>query len=230
MGFLAIMYTILESIIGSKAYGLALPDSDTDIRGIYVAPTEQVLSIGKLKPQPQIETNNDGIDTVIWEVETFLGHALKCNPNILEVLWSPLVTKTTLLGDILLELRRSFLSKRAIPAYRGYAASQLAKIQKKENERVKHKHAMHLIRLYLAGLSILERHEVLVDVSEYRDKLLGIRHGDDAAIDSAMGWSYELDKAFVALAEKTDLPDEPDYGKVNDYLLLVRKLSWGRHS
>lgn len=36
---------ILEGITGSKAYGLDHEGSDIDIKGIYVVPTEQALSL-----------------------------------------------------------------------------------------------------------------------------------------------------------------------------------------
>ena len=36
---------LFEAISGSKAYGLDTPASDTDIKGVFVAPREMFLSL-----------------------------------------------------------------------------------------------------------------------------------------------------------------------------------------
>ena len=55
----------------------------------------------------QIEDQTDENDEVLWELEKFLRLALKANPNILEVLWTPIVLETTPLGNRLRGLARS---------------------------------------------------------------------------------------------------------------------------
>src|SRR5260370_28680217 len=64
-----------------------------------------------------------------WELQKFLTMALKANPNILECLYSPIVEKTTPLGEELLAARQSFLSQMIFQTFNGYAMSQFKKIE-----------------------------------------------------------------------------------------------------
>ena len=40
---LVVSHTVYTCVVGSRAYGLAGPDSDVDRRGVYHAPTEQSI-------------------------------------------------------------------------------------------------------------------------------------------------------------------------------------------
>jgi predicted nucleotidyltransferase len=40
-------WVIFKSIIGSTAYGVAGPDSDVDVRGVFLPPTSLVLGLNK---------------------------------------------------------------------------------------------------------------------------------------------------------------------------------------
>jgi len=75
---------IFEGIAGSHAYGTALPTSDTDIRGVYIAPIESILS-GNYPDQVADEKN----DIVYYEIGRFLNLIQSNNPNILEILNLP---------------------------------------------------------------------------------------------------------------------------------------------
>ena len=94
-------FIIFRCITGSRAYGLDTEDSDTDLRGIYLAPAEMTWS---LYGAPEQFEDNAG-QSCVWELQKFLILALKANPNILECLYSPLVDKITPLGEELVSLR-----------------------------------------------------------------------------------------------------------------------------
>jgi predicted nucleotidyltransferase len=70
-------------------------DSDTDLRGIYLAPAELQWSL--FGAPEQFEDN--ATQSCYWELQKFLVMALKANPNILECLYSPLVDKVTPIGE-----------------------------------------------------------------------------------------------------------------------------------
>jgi hypothetical protein len=69
--------------------------SDTDLRGIYLAPAELQWSL--YGAPEQFEDN--ATQSCYWELQKFLVMALKANPNILECLYSPLVDKVTPIGE-----------------------------------------------------------------------------------------------------------------------------------
>jgi hypothetical protein len=89
---------------------------------------------------------------------------------------------------------------------------------------LKPKHVMHLIRLLLSGIHVLCTGTVLVDVGKFRNDLLAIKTGE-MPWDDVEAWRlrlhYEFDRAF----EHTNLPERPDYERVNDFLMKARRLA-----
>lgn len=117
-------HLLYEAIVGSKAYGLDLPTSDTDIRGIYLQPNENLLGFG-YKEQLNDSTN----DIVYYELGRFVDLLIKNNPNIIENLFVPL-DKIQLFNpriNPLYENRHKFLSKKIRYTFGGYAISQIKK-------------------------------------------------------------------------------------------------------
>jgi uncharacterized protein len=82
---------IYRCVVGSRAYGLDTDESDVDLRGVYVAPAELQWSL--FGAPEQFEDNAS--QACYWELQKFLGMALKANPNILECLYSPKLEKVT---------------------------------------------------------------------------------------------------------------------------------------
>lgn len=118
--------TIFATIHGSHAYGLNIATSDIDVKGIAIPPKEYFL--GYLQRFEQAESKDP--DMVIYDVRKFLQLAADCNPNIIEVLWtdpSDHLVKTPL-GQLLVDARSQFLSKKAKFTFSGYAVSQMKRI------------------------------------------------------------------------------------------------------
>jgi hypothetical protein len=82
---------------------------------------------------------------------------------------------------------------------------------------------MHLIRLLLSGITALKECYVPVSVEEHREQLLAIRRGE-VPWEQIDAWRLELHKQFDAAYEKTSLPDRPDYGWANAFLIKARKM------
>ena len=121
-------------------------------------------------------------------------------------------------------MRSAFLSRTVYQTYNGYVLSQFKKLQADIRNRgaVKWKHVMHLFRLLLAGITVLEQGTVPVHVGEHRDKLLAIKRGE-VPFEELEAWRLDLHKRFDAAAERTTLPERPDYDRVNAFLVRARR-------
>jgi hypothetical protein len=213
-------HVIYRCVVGSRAYGLDDAASDTDRRGVYLPPADMHWSLFGVPEQLE----NDDTQEVYWELQKFLTLALKANPNVLECLYTPLVEHATELSREMLGMRESFLSRMVYQTYNGYVLSQFKKLQGDLRNRgeVKWKHVMHLIRLLLAGITVLREGFVPVPVGDHRDRLLAIKRGE-VAWPEVEAWRLDLHRQFDAAAEATKLPDRPDYEKANDFLIRARR-------
>jgi hypothetical protein len=215
---------VYRCVVGSRAYGLETETSDTDLRGVYLAPLDMHLSL--FGAPEQFEDN--GAQTCYWELQKFIVMALKANPNILECLYSPLAEKLTPVGERLLALRESFLSQMVFQTFNGYALSQFKKLEqdRRNQGEVRWKHAMHLLRLLLTGAATLRERRVPVRVDAARERLLAVKRGEVAWAD-VEAWRRELHRDFEHALAETTLPVRPDYEAANRFLLAARRESFG---
>jgi hypothetical protein len=213
-------YVIYRCVVGSRAYGLEHSESDTDRRGIYLPPADLHWSLYEVPEQLE----NRETEECYWELRKFLILALKANPNILECLYSPLVETATPIARELLAMREVFLSKLVYQTYNGYVMSQFKKLEQDLRNRggIKWKHAMHLIRLLLSGVTVLKEGRVPVRVEEQRDALLAIRRGE-MKWSEVSDWRLRLHTEFDAALTTTKLADRPDYEKANAFLVRARR-------
>ncbi len=211
---------IYRCVIGSLAYGLAGEGSDIDRRGFYLPPADLHWSLFDLPEQLE----NRETEECYWEIRKFVTMALKANPNVLECLYTPIVEFSTPLADELIAGRSTFLSKLIYQTYNGYVMSQFKRLE--QDVRVtgapRWKHAMHLIRLLLAGVEALREGTIPVRVSEHRERLLAIKRGE-VGWDELSAWRLSLHKDFDRAFASTSLPDRPDYEWANAFLIKARR-------
>ncbi|MBT2562242.1 nucleotidyltransferase domain-containing protein [Pedobacter sp. ISL-68] len=113
---------LFECLSGSKAYGLATPQSDTDIKGIYYMPKEMFFGL-KYISQISDESN----DEVYYEIGRFIELLIKNNPNIVEILATPedcILYKHPIMDKLRIEM---VLSKLCKDTFGGYALTQIRK-------------------------------------------------------------------------------------------------------
>ena len=91
---------------------------------------------------------------------------------------------------------------------------------------VKWKHVMHLIRLLLSGIGVLRDGVVPVRVTEHRERLLAIKRGK-VPWEETEAWRSDLHAEFDRAFAETTLPDRPDYGAANAFLVKARRLAMG---
>ena len=113
---------LLECLSGSRAYGTDTPESDTDIRGIFIATREDFYSL-EHPQQISDETN----DTTFYEIGRFIDLLTKNNPNILELIFTSgdsILQRSPLLDHLRPE---DYLSKLCEQTFAGYAVAQIKK-------------------------------------------------------------------------------------------------------
>ena len=213
-------YIIYRCVVGSRAFGLDQEDSDYDRRGIFLPPAAMQWSLFGLPEQIE----NQETQECYWELEKFLLLALKANPNILECLYTPTVELVKPIAEDLLSMRAIFLSQLVFQTYNGYVMSQFKKLNQdlRNKGAIRWKHAMHLIRLLLSGITILHEGFVPLRLEQFREQLLEIRRGNVSWHDVDT-WRLSLHKEFERAFAKTRLPEHPDYERANEYLLKARR-------
>jgi len=119
---------IVESVAGSRLYGTNRPDSDTDIRGVALAPVASLLG---LDPAFEQIEQHEPQDRTIWELRKFMHLAAANNPNILDTLYAPrrMWIQCSSWWEMLYEYRHDMLSQRVRKTYAGYATSQLGRME-----------------------------------------------------------------------------------------------------
>lgn len=75
---------LIHAISGSRAYGLSTPQSDTDIKGVFVQPKKEFYGLNYVE-----QISNETNDIVFYEIKRFFELLHKNNPNIIELLASP---------------------------------------------------------------------------------------------------------------------------------------------
>lgn len=107
-----------------------------------------------------------------------------------------------------------------------------SKLGKRNSNAIAHdklgKHMCHLVRLYLMCLDILNNGEIVTYREKDRDFLMSIRNGDylddnrqpiPEFFDIVSDLEYKLEVAKKA----TVLPDNPDYKKINEFVMSVNE-------
>lgn len=213
-------FVLYRCIVGSRAYGLEHEGSDVDRRGFFLPPAALHWSLYGVPEQLE----NEATQETYWELEKFLHLALKANPNILECLYTPLVEHATDLTRELLDMRAAFLSRLAYQTYNGYVLSQFKRLEQDLRTRgtIQWKHAMHLVRLLLSGITILREGHVPVRVDEHREEMLAIKRGE-RTWEEVDAWRLALHREFDAAFVRTTLPAQPDFARANDFLLRARR-------
>jgi predicted nucleotidyltransferase len=130
--------TIFLTRHGSHAYGTNIAGSDEDFKGICISPIRYYLGI-----KDKFEQADKGFgdtDASIYDIKKFFELAAKCNPNIIEVLFtddSDWVFPTSIdrmhkespfFNDLRYN-RDLFISKLARHTFSGYAMAQLKRIK-----------------------------------------------------------------------------------------------------
>lgn len=90
------------------------------------------------------------------------------------------------------------------------------------------KHMMHLIRLYMMCIDILEKHQIITYREKEHDLLMSIRNGDylDENNQPTKDFNKLLEdyqKRMESATASSTLPDKPDYKAINNFMASVNR-------
>lgn len=110
--------------------------------------------------------------------------------------------------------------------------SEYGKIGQRNKKAVEHgkiaKHMMHLIRLYLMCIDILEKEEIITYREQDLEYLLSIRYGkfldeNGHPIPGFYDIISEFERRMNYAAENTSLPDKPNYNAINEFRASINE-------
>lgn len=110
--------------------------------------------------------------------------------------------------------------------------SSYNKIGKRNEKAITHnklrKHMMHLIRLYMMCLDILEKEQIITYREAEHNLLMDIRNGkylnnNDKPIPEFYEMIDDYEKKLNYAKLNTNLPDNPDFKKINEFVMSVNE-------
>lgn len=231
---------------------------DTDEMGIAVEPAETALGLDVFEHYLYRSAEPDGppkdgnskvsgpgdLDLVVYSLRKYAGLAAKGNPTVLLPLFAPdsAIQYQTELGEELRALRGMFLHRQSGERFRQYMRSQRTGLmglrsggtrnQGRQDIRDKYgydvKFAMHMIRLGYQGLELMRSGEISIPMND-RDltTLQEVRQGGrtkEWCLNEAVILENKLETAMA----HSRLPDQPDYARINMWLVDAHLRHWGR--
>ena len=117
-------HLLYEVISGSRAYGTNTPQSDTDIRYVYILPLDDILGLPH-----QEQVSDDTNDCTGYEIGRFMELLATGNPTVIELLGMPedVVLYKHPVFDMMLKHKDVFVTKLLKNSMGGYARQQIEK-------------------------------------------------------------------------------------------------------
>lgn len=235
---------ILRASVGSTVHGLHLENQDDrDEMGVCVEPPDYVLGLRdfeqwvyRTKPEG-VRSGPGDLDSTIYGLRKFSRLAAKGNPSILVLLFSPPIHVTGL-GKQLQGMADAFASKIAVRKFLGYMTAQKERLLGERGQMRVHrpelieahgydtKYAMHALRLGHQGLEYAKTGRITLPLPEpHRSELLSVRKGEQS-FEAVKGMCSDLESALERALEHSPLPQEPDWHRVNSFLIRCYLEHW----
>jgi uncharacterized protein len=233
---------ILLGRVGSRAYGTDMPESDSDYMGVCIAPADCYVGLKHWHNDgtKEFKREADGFDSVSYELKKFLNLCMNFNPNVIPLLW--LRPEDYILlepeGQVIIDNRKLFNSKRAYHTFLGYAKGQIHRMkvgstgklgaQRKalvEKYGYDTKFAYHTIRLLrMVKEFFLSNGENLgVFRAEDAEELKNIRAGS-LMLEDFYRYCDELMEEISGIYSTSTIPENPDFDSVNDMCMHLIKV------
>lgn len=141
---------------GSRAWGFASPDSDYDVRFIYIREKEDYLRLNELKDVIEWQLD-DILDINGWDLKKALVQFKRGNATLFEWSNSPIIYKKAPEWDKIYQVAKDYFSTKA-SVYHYYGTAQSTYLKDLQEEQVKYKKYFYALRPLLACMYI-EAHQ-----------------------------------------------------------------------
>lgn len=143
---------------GSRAWGFPSPDSDYDVRFVYVRPVEDYLKLVPVRDVIEYPID-DLLDINGWDLRKALTLHAKGNATVFEWDGSPIVYKTSPEWEMISRVLPHYFSEREL-IYHYYGTAMHQYNAYMQEPLVKYKKYFYSLRPLLAARYIEEKHEV----------------------------------------------------------------------
>ena len=222
---------------GSRAWGFASPDSDYDVRFIYVRPEKAYLRLDRTRDVIEVPINGE-LDINGWDIDKTLRLLHKSNPTVFEWFSSPIIYQTSSFADQFRPIMQKYFSSKAgLWHYLHMAEGNYRDYLR--GEMVRAKKYFYVLRPIIACKFILEngkpqpmlftdivKSELPEDMSETFYQLLDLKMNSPEIkeIPRIDQLNRYLDTGIVSVKEQIEkLPDTPvqDWNELNELFFSV---------
>jgi uncharacterized protein len=155
---------LLLGISGSHMWGLSRPESDVDIRGIYVKPLRKVLSLNP--GRDTIEgTLFENYDIQLYEIGKAFSMLNNNNGNLVELILSPTVYYQLDCDFSWRTIARSYVTQRLYHYYKGYHQSQKRRAAKNRGGKA----LLYAYREIMQGIYLMKTGKIVHNFEDLRN-------------------------------------------------------------
>lgn len=181
------------------------------------------------------------LDRTTYSLRKWMRLACAGNPTTLILLYVPLsmCDIETEQGELLRNLAPAIVSKSCGPRFLGYLHSQkLRLLGERGQKNVKRpeleeafgfdtKYAMHVLRLAIQGIEMMTAGKLTLPMGQAeRSLLMGVRQGEWSR-DSVLRLIDTYEERLALAVARSKLPDEPNWRRVNAFLVDAYRETWG---
>jgi predicted nucleotidyltransferase len=238
--------TILRCQVGSGLHGTAVPgQDDRDEMGICVEPPEYVAGLRRFeqylhRTQPEgVRSGPGDLDLIVYSLRKWMRLALTGNPTVLLPLFVPgeEIVHIDDLGRELRENAHRIVSRQAGHRFRGYLRAQRERMLGLRGARTNRpeliekygfdtKFAMHMVRLGVQGVELLETGRITLPIPEpWLTWLCDLRQGRHTKAE-ALAAATDLEHRLDRLKDASPLAERPDAEWANTWLVRAHRAAW----
>lgn len=242
---IAAKHTILRGVVGSTVHGTNLPGTDDrDEMGVAIEPPAYVIGLKVFEQHIQrdrpegVRSEPGDLDLTVYSLRKWTRLALKGNPSVLLLLFTPMVVTEEPLGTELRELAPAFASRRAAAPFLGFINQQKERLLGERGQlRVnrpelveKHgwdvKYGGHILRLAHQGVEYLSTGKLSLPMPiEQREEVLAVRRGE-WSMEKTLTRAGEIVHELEDLRLSSPLPPEPDTERIEKWLVSAYQRDW----